>query len=115
MVWIPGGQFRMGSDKHYPEEAPAHDVVIDGFWMDRVPVTNLPFKEFVRATGFKTVAETPPDPKQYPGALPAGNILRQSGNSWLVTAISWTSPVAVCPDPQRRPARRSLQRYIYLQ
>ena len=34
MVWIPGGTFLMGSDKHYPEEAPAHEVTVDGFWMD---------------------------------------------------------------------------------
>ena len=43
MVWIPGGTFLMGSDKHYPEERPAHRVTVDGFWIDRVPVTNQRF------------------------------------------------------------------------
>src|SRR3982751_6470093 len=57
MIWIPGGAFRMGSDKHYPEEAPAHRVTVDGFWTDRHPVTNRQFKEFVKATGHVTVAE----------------------------------------------------------
>ena len=70
MVSIPGGTFRMGSDKHYPEEVPVHRVTVDGFWIDRTPVTNRQFKEFVRATGHKTFAEIPPDPKHYPGALP---------------------------------------------
>ena len=70
MVFLPGGTFRMGSDKHYPEEAPGHRVAVDGFWIDRTPVTNRQFKEFVRATGHRTVAEIPPDPKDYPGALP---------------------------------------------
>src|ERR1700704_2533535 len=70
LVWIPGGTFRMGSDDHYPEEAPAHLVTVDGFWIDRTPVTNRQFKQFVRATGHKTYAEIPPDPKDYPGALP---------------------------------------------
>jgi formylglycine-generating enzyme required for sulfatase activity len=40
MVWIEGGTFRMGSDRHYPEEAPSHLVCVDGFWIDRTPVTN---------------------------------------------------------------------------
>jgi sulfatase modifying factor 1 len=70
MVRIPGGTFRMGSDRHYPEEAPVHRVTVDGFWIDRAPVTNRQFTQFVIATGHKTNAEIPPDPKHYPGALP---------------------------------------------
>jgi sulfatase modifying factor 1 len=70
LVWIPGGTFRMGSDLHYPEEAPAHQVTVDGFWIDRAPVTNRQFRDFVRDTGYVTTAETVPDPKDYPGALP---------------------------------------------
>jgi formylglycine-generating enzyme len=70
MVWIPGGTYRMGSDTHYPEEAPVHRVIVDGFWMDRTPVTNRQFRKFVNATGYVTLAEIPPDPKDYPGALP---------------------------------------------
>jgi formylglycine-generating enzyme len=70
MIFIPSGTFRMGSDQHYPEEAPAHRVTVDRFWIDRTPVTNRQFKNFVRATGHKTFAEIPPDPKDYPGALP---------------------------------------------
>ena len=69
MIQIPGGTFRMGSDQHYPEEAPVHRVTVDGFWIDRTPVTNREFK-FVQATGYVTFAEIPPDPKDYPGALP---------------------------------------------
>jgi formylglycine-generating enzyme required for sulfatase activity len=70
MVRIPGGTFRMGSNDHYPEEAPVHRVTVDGFWIDRTPVTNRQFKEFVKATGHVTTAEIAPDPKDYPGALP---------------------------------------------
>ena len=70
MLWIPGGTFRMGSDKHYPEERPVHRVAVDAFWMDRTPVTNARFARFVEATGHVTFAEIPPDPKDYPGALP---------------------------------------------
>ena len=70
MVWIPGGEFLMGSDDHYPEEAPAHRVSVGGFWIDRFQVTNASFKRFVKDTGHVTVAERPPDPSQYPGAKP---------------------------------------------
>jgi formylglycine-generating enzyme required for sulfatase activity len=69
MVWIPGGTFRMGSDRHYPEERPEHRVTVDGFWMDRFPVTNARFAEFVAATGYRTEAEIPPRAEDYPGAL----------------------------------------------
>ena len=70
MVWIPGGLFRMGSDKHYPEEKPVHRVRVSGFWMDTTPVTNRAFARFVEETGYVTVAEVPPDAADYPGALP---------------------------------------------
>jgi sulfatase modifying factor 1 len=70
MIWIPGGTFRMGSGKHYPEEAPAHRVSVDGFWIDRTPVTNREFRKFVNATDHITFAEIPPNPEEYPGALP---------------------------------------------
>jgi sulfatase modifying factor 1 len=68
MAWIPGGRFRMGSDEHYSEEAPAHQVAVDGFWIDRHTVTNREFALFVRRTGYVTVAERQPDSAQYPGA-----------------------------------------------
>lgn len=70
MVKLPGGTFRMGSDQHYAEEAPAHPVTVAPFWIDRMPVTNRSFRHFVNATGYVTCAEIAPDPKDYPGALP---------------------------------------------
>jgi Sulfatase-modifying factor enzyme 1 len=67
---VPGGTFRMGSDRHYPEEAPVHEVTVDGFWIDRTPVTNADFHQFVRATGYVTFAELRPQAGDYPGAKP---------------------------------------------
>ncbi|HYI18566.1 MAG TPA: formylglycine-generating enzyme family protein [Solirubrobacteraceae bacterium] len=72
-VWIPGATFAMGSDRHYPEEAPAHPVTVRGFWMDRRQVTNREFAEFAAETGYVTVAERPLDPADFPGA-PAENL-----------------------------------------
>ena len=68
MVFVPGGTFMMGSDHHYPEEAPSHRVSVDGFWIDRNPVTNGEFKAFTAATGYVTAAELEQDPARYPGA-----------------------------------------------
>jgi formylglycine-generating enzyme len=70
MIFIPGGTFRMGSDRHYPEEAPVHSVSVAPFWIDSTPVTNRAFRKFVNATGYITFAERVPDAKDYPGALP---------------------------------------------
>jgi formylglycine-generating enzyme required for sulfatase activity len=70
MVWIPGGDFLMGSNNHYREEAPAHEVSVEGFWMDQFAVTNAQFARFVDATGYVTSAERPPNPADYPGAKP---------------------------------------------
>ena len=70
MARIPGGEFTMGSDEHYPEEAPAHRVSVDGFRMDATAVTNAEFGAFVEETGYLTVAERPLDPADFPGAPP---------------------------------------------
>ena len=70
MIWIPGGSFLMGSNDHYPEEAPAHLASVEGFWMDKYAVTNEQFAQFVGATGYVTSAERVPNAKDYPGAKP---------------------------------------------
>jgi formylglycine-generating enzyme required for sulfatase activity len=70
MIAIPGGTFRMGSDHHYAEEAPAHRVTVDPFFIDATPVTNREFRRFVEATGHVTFAEIAPRAEDYPGALP---------------------------------------------
>ena len=70
MAWIPGGEFGMGSDRHYPEEAPAHRVAVNGFWIDIHAVTNAEYARFVDATGYVTSAERSADPSDYPGAKP---------------------------------------------
>jgi len=107
MIWIPAGSYRMGSDDHYPEERPVHKVSVDGFWIDRYPVTNERFARFIEATSHMTWAEIPPDPRHYPGALPhmlyAGSLVfvrpsgpvdhRNIGNWWtLMRGADWSHP-----------------------
>ena len=71
LVDLPGGSFRMGSTRFYPEEAPIHTVQVAGFAMERHPVTNAQFAEFVDDSGYVTVAERELDPALFPGADPA--------------------------------------------
>jgi formylglycine-generating enzyme len=107
MVFVRGGTFRMGSDSHYPEEAPVHRVTVDGFWMDRTPITNGQFRLFVIDTGHVTVAERRPRAEDYPGALPqmlkAGSLvfdppahpvdLRDWGQWWAFRfGANWRKP-----------------------
>src|SRR5215212_1557300 len=66
MAFIPGGRFQMGSGRHQPEERFTHVVRVDDFWIDRHEVTNAQFKEFVYATGYRTLAERGLDPKTHP-------------------------------------------------
>ena len=70
MVWVPEGEFLMGSEDFYPEERPVHRVAVDGFWIDEHPVTVAQFRRFVKATGYVTWAEKAPDPADYPNAIP---------------------------------------------
>jgi sulfatase modifying factor 1 len=107
MVRIPGGTFVMGSDQHYPEEAPSHLVWVDDFLMDATPVTNDRFAAFVQATGHVSTAELPPDPRDYPGILPhmlhpgslvfkqpASRVDRNDWSQWwsLVFGADWRHP-----------------------
>jgi formylglycine-generating enzyme len=95
MAWVPAGTFRMGSDDFYPEESPVHEVSVDGFWIDRYEVTNEQFARFVEATDYKTLAERPLNPADYPGAprenLVPGSMLFQkaTGPVDLRNYVNW--------------------------
>ena len=78
MVWIPGGTFYRGCpDCGMPDTLPVHLVSVDGFWMDKTPVTNRQFERFVKETGYVTVAERKLDPRDYPG-VPADKLVSGS-------------------------------------
>jgi sulfatase modifying factor 1 len=97
MVRVAGGRFTMGSDRHYAEESPAQDAVVEPFWIDRHDVTNAQFARFVAATGYVTVAEraaTGTDGRHGVAAsavfvMPEG---RQAGAWRLVPGASWRHP-----------------------
>ena len=74
MVWIPGGEFAMGSTDPLArdDEQPVHRVRVRGFWMDATEVTNAQFRAFVQATGYRTVAERPIDWEELRTQVPEG-------------------------------------------
>ena len=99
--------FLMGADTFYPEEAPAHLVTVDGFWMDQYTVTNEDFAAFIEATGYITAAERTPQAQDYPEAPPEaltpGSLvfsqtdhpvdLRDYSNWWAyVPGANWRHP-----------------------
>jgi formylglycine-generating enzyme required for sulfatase activity len=102
MVWIPGGEFTMGTDSAWgrPEEKPAHRVRVGGFWMDRTEVTNAQFREFVQATGYRTTAEKAPDVEEIMKQVPAGTP-RPSPEALLPGSLVFTPPGKAVPlnDP----------------
>lgn len=96
MVRMPGGRFIIGSNQHYAEEAPAHEMTVEPFWIDRHDVTNAQFARFVAATGYVTVAERSA-PEAGRGGVAASAVFvmpigRKSGVWRLVPGASWRHP-----------------------
>lgn len=107
MAWIPAGTFTMGSDRFYPEEAPARSVAVAGFWIDVAPVTNARFAAFVEETGYVTIAERSLDEGRFahldaaqraPGSLvfraPPGPVPLDDPARWwsFVPGACWRCP-----------------------
>lgn len=96
MVWIPSGTFMMGNDEGFPDERPAHERKVEGFYMDRHEVTNRQFASFVAATGYATVAERPLDPEDFPELPPdqrKPGALVLDGVDWsFVAGANWRHP-----------------------
>ncbi len=97
MVWIPPGEFTMGTDDPtvWPAERPAHRVALSGFWMDATEVTNAQFRAFVEATGYVTTAEQKPDWEELKKQLPPGT--PKPADEMLVAASIVFQP------PERQP------------
>ncbi len=72
MVWIPPGEFDMGSSDGLPDERPIHRVRVSGFFLDVTEVTNAQFRAFVEATGHVTTAERAPTAEEILAQAPPG-------------------------------------------
>lgn len=98
MVWIPGGEFIMGTDDSigWADEKPAHCVRVDGFWMDQTDVTNAQFRAFVDVTHYVTTAEKPVEVKE---------ILRQSPPGTPAPPAEKLVPAALVFQPTSAPVK----------
>ena len=113
MIWVPGGRFLMGSNNFDPEERPAFQASVQGFWIDAHPVTNSAFRQFVGATGYVTASERQPDAAAYPDADPSllvpgslvfrkppGPVNLRDYRAWreYAPAANWRLMSSVCPS-----------------
>ena len=118
MVWIPGGEFSMGSDDtgeafcQVPgvtrDAQPIHRVAVDGFWMDATEVTNAEFAAFVKATGYVTVPERAPSADEVPGVPRASLVAGSAVFTPPAQSVTLTNPLQwwryVAGASWRRPA-----------
>jgi formylglycine-generating enzyme required for sulfatase activity len=116
MVFVPQGYFTMGSDSGPDDEKPSHAVWLDDYWIDRTEVTNARFGEFIRATGYRTDAET--TGWSYVYDMPSTKWVKIYGADWKhprgpsgdleglenhpVTYVSWNDAAAYCAWTGRR-------------
>ena len=107
-VWVPAGEFTMGA-KDFDDAKPLHKVYVDGFWMDETEVTNEQFAEFVRQTGYVTLAEkpfagAPPGAGVFDGSkCPPGETCRDCRNWWdYRDGACWRHPEGPSSDLRGR-------------
>ena len=82
MVYVPGGDYLMGSDEGDELSRPAHFISVRPFFIDRTEVTNQAYREFIDATGY----DSPPTWKD--GALQPGD------EEMPVTGVTWYDAAA---------------------
>lgn len=97
---VPAGDYLLGTPARRDEEGPPRRVHLAGFWIGQTEVTNAQFARFVAATGYKTLAERAPDPRDYPG-VPPSRLVPSSlvfvglveGGPWrIVPGADWRHP-----------------------
>ncbi len=104
-VYVPTGEFTMGSTDGLDNERPLRKIHLDGYWMGKFPVTVAQFTLFVEATEFVTDAENGMGSWQW-SEEDRGWIVQKDG-SWKnpyfqqgddhpVVSVSWNDSVAYC-------------------
>ncbi|MFK7863866.1 MAG: formylglycine-generating enzyme family protein [Pseudohongiellaceae bacterium] len=93
MIWLESASFTMGSDKGMPDEAPARELQLSGFWMDQYEVTNADYQQFVLETGYTTFSEEIGDSLVFESPEQNQEMHRGILDWWkLVKAANWKKP-----------------------
>ena len=88
LVFVPGGDFTMGSDgSGYANEGPVHSVILESYWIDQTEATNAMFEVFLAQTGYQTDAEKKGSSRGYD---------RDTGKSEITQGAAWDHPLG--PD-----------------
>jgi WD40 repeat protein/formylglycine-generating enzyme required for sulfatase activity len=89
MVYVPAGEFEMGSIAEAYEEQPVHTVVLDGFWIDRTEVTNEQYAQCVAAG----MCEPPAESNSHTRDSYYGN---SACDDYPVVYVDWYQATAYC-------------------
>jgi formylglycine-generating enzyme required for sulfatase activity len=95
LVYVPAGEFEMGSNEGEDNEKPIHTVYLDAFWIDQTEVTNAMYAQCVQAGECNIPSST----KSYTHESYYGN---PEFDNYPLIRISWDDAVAYCEWAGRR-------------
>jgi iron(II)-dependent oxidoreductase len=101
-VLVPGGGYTMGTSIEpwaLDNERPAHDVAVEPFWIDTVPVTNADYLRFIESRGYEDPRWWSPEGWAYreQAGLEAPLFWQRDGDGWLRRRFGVVEPV---PDDE---------------
>ena len=95
LLYVPAGEFTMGSDDGERDHKPAHKVYLDAFWIDQAEVTNKMYKQCVDANK----CDMPTDTSSYTHPNYFGN---SEFDNYPVMYVDWNMANAYCSWAGRR-------------
>jgi serine/threonine-protein kinase len=95
LVYVPAGEFKMGSDNGDSDEKPVHTVTLDAFWIDQTEVTNSMYAKCVK----DGKCDPPSSSKSYTQDNYYGNSMF---DDYPVIYVSWNNAKTYCAWADRR-------------
>lgn len=93
-VFVPAGEFNMGSDRGNDNERPMHTVYLDEYWIDQTEVTNAQFALCVKAKACKEPLDL---------ASQVNNAYKDSRyENHPVVFVDWTQAQSYCSWARKR-------------